>query len=101
MNRLHAACGFVHDTPVEKLACETVHILHHETGGAAAIVIVKRGDPPASSFFGNMSDMAIAVRTLLDQAESQGRPSDCERCAANFDALMAARAAIQPLKGSC
>lgn len=71
MNRVHAACGFVHDTPVEKLACETVHILHHETGGSAAIVIVKR------------------------------RPSDCERCAANFDALMAARAAIQPLKGSC
>lgn len=96
--------GHNHASREQEIACALLHTLAQRTGLAGAVVIVEesRGEGRASvTSRGNITDMALMVRGMLELVARAGRPTDCLACMENFDALMRAREAMARIVGSC
>jgi hypothetical protein len=85
-----------------RFTSECAKEVHDVVDGQSIVVAWPDGFEEArAAAWGNTTGFAFMIRTAIVCATMKGRPTDCDRCAAAWDALKLAASALELIKGTC
>jgi hypothetical protein len=95
-------CSHQHENREQEVACMQARVMSALYNASVAVALMdEKGSHVGVAASCNASDGAEMVKALCTVISEFGRPTDCEKCAANYDLLRQALAILSNAGGKC